>query len=149
MKVALPTIAMLGGQLVTPISDRVPKLNVEAACARPVSQPTRPWHWCWPQATRTLCATRMPRSNRSFPIWIANSDKVRDECEGEATVAGTENYVDLLTCLQWRASTYRTRPRPRSEAQGYSSAPLDSVLTQSMMPAVISPADRLIAARRS
>jgi hypothetical protein len=34
------------------------------------------------------------------PIWLTSSNEVRNQCEGEATAAGIDSYVDLLTCLQ-------------------------------------------------
>ena len=37
MKATLLSLALLGGQVVTPVSDRVPQLNVEALCKATVA----------------------------------------------------------------------------------------------------------------
>ncbi|TPQ41295.1 hypothetical protein C2U70_03010 [Bradyrhizobium guangdongense] len=99
MKIVLLTIAMLGGQLVTPISDRVPKLNVEATCKASVAA-DKAMGLVLAQSYEDCMRDENAAQQQILPIWTANSDKVRNECEGEATVAGTESYVDLLTCLQ-------------------------------------------------
>jgi len=34
------------------------------------------------------------------PAWLATTNEVRRQCEGEATAGRNESYVDLLTCVQ-------------------------------------------------
>lgn len=109
MKIALLSIAMLGSQFVTPISDRVPKLNVEATCKASVEADKG---LVLGQSYDDCMRDENSAQQQLLPIWLSNSDQIRNQCEGEATAAGSESYVDLLTCLQMASLDKSSAPAP-------------------------------------
>jgi hypothetical protein len=99
MKIALLSMAMLGSQLVTPVSDRVPKLNVEATCKASVAT-DKAMGLDLAQSYQDCMRDENAAQQQLASVWLANSAELRNQCEGEATAAGSDSYVDLLTCLQ-------------------------------------------------
>jgi hypothetical protein len=99
MKIALLSMAMLGTQLVIPVSDRVPKLNVEATCRASVAA-DKAMGLVLAQSYEDCMRDENAAQQQLATVWLANSNELRNQCEGEATVAGNASYVDLLTCLQ-------------------------------------------------
>ena len=99
MKIVLISMAMLGSQLVTPVSDRVPKLNVEATCKASVAT-DKEMGLALPQSYDDCMRDENAAQQQLLPIWLTSSNELRNQCEGEATAAGSDSYVDLLTCLQ-------------------------------------------------
>jgi hypothetical protein len=94
MKIALLTVAMLGSQATFPVSDQVPRLNVEATCKAGVGADKAG------QSYDTCMRDENDARQQLSTIWLTSSDAVRNECVGEATAGGSDSYVDLLTCLQ-------------------------------------------------
>jgi hypothetical protein len=99
MKIVLLSMAMLASQLVTPASDRVPKLNVEATCKASVAT-DKEMGLALPQSYDDCMRDENAAQQQLLPIWLTSSNELRNQCEGEATGAGMDSYVDLLTCLQ-------------------------------------------------
>ncbi|PIT00542.1 hypothetical protein TSA1_07040 [Bradyrhizobium nitroreducens] len=99
MKIALLSLAMLGGQLVTPVSDRVPKLNVEATCKATVAT-DKAMGLDLAQSYDDCMRDEDAAQQQLASVWLANSDQIRNQCVGEATAGGSDSYVDLLTCMQ-------------------------------------------------
>ena len=86
-------------QLLTPTSDAVPKLNVEATCRGSV-EADKAMGLALPQSYDKCMSDENSARDQLGPIWSSYSPAVRAQCEGEATAAGEASYVDLLTCLQ-------------------------------------------------
>ena len=86
-------------QLVTPISDAIPKLNVEATCRGSV-EADKAMGLDLPQSFDKCMSDENSARQQLGPIWSSYSPAVRAQCEGEATDVGEASYVDLLTCLQ-------------------------------------------------
>jgi hypothetical protein len=99
MKIALLSMAMLGSQLVAPVGDRVPTLNVEATCKASVAT-DKEMGITLPQSYDDCMRDENAAQQQLLPIWLTSSNELRNQCEGEATAAGNDSYVDLLTCLQ-------------------------------------------------
>ena len=89
-------------QLLTPISDAIPKLNVEATCKGSVEAGLD-----LPQSFDKCMSDENSARQQLGPIWSSYSPAVRAQCEGEATIADA-SYVDLLTCLQMTDGTVTT-----------------------------------------
>ncbi|HEY9453903.1 MAG TPA: hypothetical protein VIR82_14600 [Bradyrhizobium sp.] len=85
-------------QLFTPISDAVPKLNVEATCRASV-EADKAMGLALPQSFDKCMSDENSAREQLGPIWASYSAAARSQCEGEATIAEA-SYVDLLTCLQ-------------------------------------------------
>ena len=111
MKIALLSMAMLGGQLVTPVSDRIPKLNVEATCKASVAT-DKAMGLDLAQSYEDCMRDENAAQQQLASVWLANSNELRNRCEGEATAAGSDSYVDLLTCLQMADPAKSPAPVP-------------------------------------
>ena len=98
MHPAIFAIAM-GTQLVVPISDSVPKLDVEVTCKGSV-EADRQSGLDLPQSYDKCMSDENTARQQLGPIWSSYSPDVRTRCEGEASAAGNPSYVDLLICLQ-------------------------------------------------
>ena len=85
-------------QFVTPISDAIPKLNVEATCRGSV-ETDKAMGLALPQSFDKCMSDENSARQQLGPIWSSYSPAVRAQCEGEATIADA-SYVDLFTCLQ-------------------------------------------------
>jgi hypothetical protein len=98
MHPAIMAIAV-GTQLLTPVSDAVPKLDVEVTCKKSV-EADREMGLTVPQSFDKCMSDENSARQQLSSIWSSYSAPVRTECEGEATLVGEASYVDLLTCLQ-------------------------------------------------
>jgi hypothetical protein len=86
-------------QLLTPISDVIPKLNVEATCRGSI-EADKAMGLDLPQSFNKCMSDENSALQQLGPIWPSYSPAVRAQCEGEATNVSDASYVDLLTCLQ-------------------------------------------------
>ena len=98
MHPAIMAIAV-SSQLLTPISDVIPKLNVEATCKKSV-EADKAMGLDLPQSFDKCMSDENSARQQLDPIWSSYSSVVRAQCEGEATDVSEASYVDLLTCLQ-------------------------------------------------
>jgi hypothetical protein len=99
MKIALLSAALLGSQLVTPVSDSVPELNVAATC-KATTADDKAMGLAEPQSYEKCMQDETAAQKQLATVWNANPGTLRDRCEGEATAAGSASYVDLLVCMQ-------------------------------------------------
>jgi hypothetical protein len=104
-----PTILALavGTQLLTPVSDRIPKLDVEATCKASV-EADKATGLALPQSFDTCMSDENSALQQLRPIWSSYSASIQASCQGEAVAGGNASYVDLLTCLQMYDSTSTT-----------------------------------------
>ncbi|WP_246649610.1 hypothetical protein [Bradyrhizobium canariense] len=99
MKIVLVSMALLGGQMVIPVSDRIPELNVEATC-KATAADDKSMGLADAQTYADCMRDEMTAQKQVVAVWNANPGPVRDSCEGEATAGGSPSYVDLLVCMQ-------------------------------------------------
>jgi hypothetical protein len=117
MKIVLLSMAMIGSQLVTPVSDRVPKLNVEATCKATVAT-DKAMGLDLAQSFDDCMRDENTAQPQLGTVWLSNSDELRNRCEGEATAGGSDSYVDLLTCIQM--ADWVKSPSPAVKLRGAS-----------------------------
>jgi hypothetical protein len=98
----------IGTQLLMPVSDRVPKLDVETTCKASV-QADKSMSLALPQNYETCMADENTAEQQLMPIWSSYSASVQTSCYDEAVAAGIASYVDLLICLQMN-DPVRTTP---------------------------------------
>ncbi len=98
----------IGTQLLTPVSDKVPKLDVEATCKASV-QTDKTMGLDLPQSYQTCMHDENSAEQQLGPIWSLYSESVQKSCYDEAVAAGISSYVDLLICLQMN-DPMRTTP---------------------------------------
>jgi hypothetical protein len=84
---------------VTPVSDRVPSLNVEALC-KATADTDKAMNLAEPQSAANCMRDETAAKQQLDSIWQATSIAVRNRCEAEATTGGFQSYVDLLTCIE-------------------------------------------------
>jgi hypothetical protein len=89
----------IGTQLLTPVSDRVPRLDVEATCKASV-ETDKSMGLDLPQSYEKCMADENSAEQQLTPIWSSYSASVQAGCYDEAVAAGIASYVDLLVCLQ-------------------------------------------------
>jgi hypothetical protein len=95
-----------GTQLLTPVSDAVPKFNVEATC-RASLEADKESGMDLPQSFDKCMSDEKTAREQLGPVWSSFSPAVRTQCEVESTI-GEASYVDLLTCLQMAGGSTTT-----------------------------------------
>ena len=99
MKVALLSLALFGTELTMQVSDRVPKLNVEALC-KGRSADDRLMRLPEAQSVTDCVRDEIQAKDKLGTLWATTSSSVRNRCEGDAVSLGTVSYLDLLSCIQ-------------------------------------------------
>ncbi|MCC8938034.1 hypothetical protein [Bradyrhizobium ivorense] len=99
MKIALLSMVMIGSQLVIPVSDRIPKLDVEATCKATVAADNAA-NLVLSQDYAGCMRDENEAQAQLAGVWSTSPDSVRNTCVDEATAGGNDSYVDLLVCMQ-------------------------------------------------
>jgi hypothetical protein len=90
-----PSLLMLGAQLLIPVSDTVPTLDVAVSC-KAASQvavaDSQSYDGC--MHDESTARAQLQQS------WTKYSAAARAQCTSEATMGGPPSYVDLLVCLE-------------------------------------------------
>ena len=87
----------IGMQLLIPVSDQVPKFNVEPSCKGAAAASAQ---MVDAQSVSSCMAEENEARRQLEPIWQSFSVAHRDRCSAEASGQGLASYVELLTCLQ-------------------------------------------------
>jgi hypothetical protein len=90
-----PSLLLLGAQLVVPISDQVPTLDVTASCKAASSisvAESQSYEACIKDENDARAQLRQS--------WPSFSAAERTRCSAEASMGGPASYVDLLVCLE-------------------------------------------------
>ena len=99
MRSALLTLAVMGSQLTTPVSYRVPDVNVERLC-KSRSADNKIMHEPDSQSVADCVREEAGAKQDLTKIWTQTDRLIRDRCVAEAAALGTGGYIDLLSCLQ-------------------------------------------------
>jgi hypothetical protein len=104
MMAVLLSLALLGVQMTTPASDRVPELKVDALCkARSAESKLVRM-----AETRSVeeCVNDEDDAKRELnAVWGSTSGSIRNQCESDGISLGTRGYLDLFTCIQIAVDT--------------------------------------------
>jgi hypothetical protein len=87
----------LGAQLLIPVSDQVPKFNVEPSCKGAAAASTQ---MVDAQSVATCMADENEARRQLEPLWQSFPVATRNRCIAEASGQGLASYVELLVCLQ-------------------------------------------------
>jgi len=110
------SIATLGSPMMVPVSDHIPKLNVETSCKTTTAEAQN----MTPQQAYDACMRDEDAAQQHLAtIWSSSPASLRDQCEGEATIGGYVSYVDLLTCMQM-STDWANASSPKSTLRGAS-----------------------------
>jgi hypothetical protein len=107
------SVALLGAQLLIPVSDQVPTFNVERSCKGAVAATAGMTDT---QSFSACMAEESEARNQLGPIWQSFSAAHRTRCTAEASGQGLASYVELLVCLQL-ASGGNMQPTPLKGAR--------------------------------
>jgi hypothetical protein len=99
MKAALLSLALFGTGLMTPVSDRVPELNVDALC-KARSAEDKLMRFPELQSVADCVHEETDAKQNLRTLWGTTPGSIRARCESDAVALGTRTYLDLLTCIQ-------------------------------------------------
>lgn len=91
----VPSLLLLGAQILVPVADQVPTLNVAASCkaATEISIAQS-------QGYENCMKDENTARGQLVTSWHSFSVPERTRCTAEASMGGPASYVDLLICLQ-------------------------------------------------
>jgi hypothetical protein len=97
----LPSFVALGAQLLTPVADSVPVLNVEPVCQGIAVQGGSSFHDAAIAKERQDCL-QSEREVRDELVkrWSTFSAADKNSCVSESKMGGDSSYTELLTCLE-------------------------------------------------
>jgi hypothetical protein len=91
------SIALLGAQLLIPVSDQVPTFNVEPSCKGAAAATAQ---MAGAQSFSACMAEEKEARQQIVSLWPSFSAAHRTRCTAEASGRGLASYVELLVCLQ-------------------------------------------------
>ncbi len=100
----LPSLIVLGAHLLTPVSDSVPRLNVEQVCRGIAVQGGSSFHDpAIAKETDDCIQTENEVRQELVKRWSTFPAADKTHCISEATMGGDSSYTELLTCLEMAA----------------------------------------------
>jgi hypothetical protein len=118
----LPKVLALGVQLVLPVVDSVPTLNVEQVCTGIAQQGGVTFHDSAVGQEKKDCLDS-ERAIREELVkqWSSFNASDKTHCTNESTMGGESSYTELLTCLEMARDV---RAMSTNEPQDAMGAPL-------------------------
>jgi hypothetical protein len=112
----LPSVLALGGQLLTPVADSVPNLNIEQVCQGIAVQGGSSFHDpSIPKQKQDCIESEGEVRQQLMKLWGSFSAADKRDCVNESTMGGESSYTELLTCLEM-ARDVRTLGHDQDEA---------------------------------
>lgn len=99
MKVAVLSLALVGAHITTPVSGRMPELNVDALC-KARSADAKLMKFTEAQNVADCIRDEKDAKQQLDGIWPSTPASVRARCISESIALGTRGYLDLVTCIQ-------------------------------------------------
>jgi hypothetical protein len=97
----LPSVFALGAQMVLPVADSVPVLNVEPVCQGIAVQGGTSFHDAAIAKQKQDCIQSEQEVRAELvKSWSKFSAADRNACVNEARMGGDSSYTELLTCLE-------------------------------------------------
>lgn len=97
----LPSVLALGAQLLTPVADGVPNLNVEQVCQGIAVQGGSSFHDpSIPKQKQDCIDSEREVRQELVKQWSKFPAVDRRDCVNESTMGGDSSYTELLTCLE-------------------------------------------------
>jgi hypothetical protein len=97
----LPKILVLGAQLVLPVVDSVPTLNVDPVCTGIAQQGGVTFHdSAVAQEKKDCLDSEHAIREELVKQWSSFNATDKTACTNEATMGGESSYTELLTCLE-------------------------------------------------
>jgi hypothetical protein len=124
MTMILPSLLALGAQLMVPVVDSVPTLNVEQVCTGIAQQGGVTFHdSAIAQEKKDCLDSEQSIRDELVKQWPSfdGSDKVH--CTNESRMGGESSYTELLTCLEMARDVRTMRATEPQDALGNPVAP--------------------------
>jgi len=96
----LPAVLALGAHLSTPVSDGVPRFNVEPVCQGIAIQGGPNGDTTVAKSKKDCLDSERETREELVKKWPTFSAADRRHCINEATMGGDSSYTELLTCLE-------------------------------------------------
>ncbi len=97
----LPTALALGAQLMMPVADSVPQLNVEQVCEGIAQQGGVTFHDpAIAQEKKNCLDSEQTIRDELVKQWSSFAPADRVHCVNESRMGGESSYTELLTCLE-------------------------------------------------
>jgi hypothetical protein len=97
----LPTALALGAQLMMPVVDSVPQLNVEQVCEGIAQQGGVTFHDpAIAQEKKNCLQSEQSTRDELVKQWSTFSPSDKISCVNESRMGGESSYTELLTCLE-------------------------------------------------
>lgn len=97
----LPTVLALGAQLLVPVADGVPTLNVEQVCEGIAQQGGVTFHDpAIAQEKKNCLESEAAIRDQLSKQWTSFAPADRSHCVNESVMGGDSSYTELLTCLE-------------------------------------------------
>ena len=117
MKVALLSLAVFGTELMTPVSDRVPELNVDALC-KARSADDKKMQISEMESVADCLRDENAAKQQLSTVWGSTFRPIRDRCESEVLFSlGTRSYLDLVSCIQISNDTKSVSPATKGTSK--------------------------------
>ena len=131
----LPKVLALGAQLMIPVVDSVPTLNVEQVCTGIAQQGGVTFHdSAIGQEKKDCLDSEKAIRDELAKEWSSFSPADKTACTNESTMGGESSYTELLTCLEMardvrtmnteQAKSPATPAKPNAPAKPAASAPV-------------------------
>jgi hypothetical protein len=112
----LPTALALGAQLLMPVADSIPNLNVEQVCEGIAQQGGVTFHDpAIAQEKKNCLESEKGTRQELVKQWSSFSAADRISCVNESKMGGESSYTELLTCLEMARDV---RAMHNEQAQG-------------------------------
>jgi len=96
-----PTVLALGAQLMMPVADSVPTLNVEQVCQGIAQQGGVTFHDpAIAQEKKNCLQSEQTTRDELVKQWSTFSPSDKISCVNESRMGGESSYTELLTCLE-------------------------------------------------
>jgi len=119
----LPTALALGAQLMLPVADGVPNLNVEQVCEGIAQQGGVTFHDpAIAQEKKNCLESEKSTREELVKQWSSFSSADKISCVTESKMGGESSYTELLTCLEM-ARDVRIMRNQAQEAAGTAAKP--------------------------
>lgn len=106
----LPKILALGLQLMTPVADSVPNLNVEQVCQGIAQQGGVTFHdSAIGQEKKDCLDSEKATRDEIVKQWSTFSAADKTSCVNESRMGGDSSYTELLTCLEMARDVRKMR----------------------------------------
>jgi hypothetical protein len=120
----LPSVLALGAQLLVPVADGVPTLNVEQVCEGIAQQGGVTFHDpAIAQEKKNCLDSEAAIRDQLAKQWSGFAPADRTHCVNESVMGGESSYTELLTCLEMARDVRTMRADQERPASATSPAP--------------------------